>query len=188
MFLRAFLIVVVTAWPAISQTQRPVGTWLDNPRPASWNSSGLRIPTAPKPEGSVDARCRDQVRPPQLDEDQRVHEQGWDLIGAYQGGWQMLAMLGAASYDGMCRPRRFQAFVFVRGAFAGTLSPELMDSRSDGALTRIFLQGQSRLTADYVRYSGTDPLCCPSRVTTVVFDIPSDVRVVRPVSASTTTR
>jgi Type III secretion system lipoprotein chaperone (YscW) len=37
----------------------------------------------------------------------------------------------------------------VRGAFAGTLSPQPMDSRADGALTRVSLQSQNRLAAEY---------------------------------------
>lgn len=54
----------------------------------------------------------------------------------------------------MCRPRQYQAFVFVRGVFAGLLSPEMMGSRTDGALSQVFLQGNDRMTAEYVRYRG----------------------------------
>lgn len=72
----------------------------------------------------------------------------------------------------------------MRGVFAGTLSPEPMDSRTDGAVGRVTLQGGNRLTAEYERYSATDPLCCPSGTTWVVFDVASDVPVLRPVSAS----
>jgi hypothetical protein len=76
------------------------------------------------------------ARPPQTEEDKRLRDQGWDLVGAFQGGWDILVIRGTAGYDGMCRPRQFQDFVFVRGAFAGTLSPRVMDSRADGALAR----------------------------------------------------
>jgi heat shock protein HslJ len=41
------------------------------------------------------------------------------------------------------------------------------------------------LTAEYGRYGATDPACCPSRPTHVVFDIANDAPVVRPVSSST---
>lgn len=37
----------------------------------------------------------------------------------------------------MCRPRQSQDFLFVRGMFAGTLSPQPMDSRTDGVLTSL---------------------------------------------------
>ena len=124
---------------------------------------------------------------PRLEEDKRLHEQGWDLVGAYQGGWQMLVIGGTAGYDGMCRPRQYQNFVFVDGVYAGKLSPRLMDSRMDGALERVFLQGAGRLTADYARYGEKDALCCPSRTTHVVFSIATD-HVLQPVSTSTSTR
>jgi heat shock protein HslJ len=119
-------------------------------------------------------------------EDARVRDQGWHLIDAYQGGWHVLVIPATASYDGMCRPLQYQHFVFVGGAFAGTLSPQPMNSRTDGALSRVWLQNEKQLIAEYLRYDPSDALCCPSRTTRVVFDIPKDRPVVRPVSASTT--
>jgi hypothetical protein len=92
----------------------------------------------------------------ELEQDRRVQGQGWDLVGAYQGGWQLLVIQGTAGYDGMCRPRQYQGFVFVRGAFAGTLSPRPMDGRTDGALSRVLL-ADKRITAEYVRYTADDP-------------------------------
>jgi len=100
----------------------------------------------------------------------------------------MLVIQGTAGYDGMCRPRQYQDFVFLRGVFAGTLSPQAMDSRADGALTRVFVQGKGRLTAEYERYAAADPLCCPTRTTTVVFDVAGDPPAARPVSTTTTKR
>jgi hypothetical protein len=94
-----------------------------------------------------------------------------------------IVIRGTASYDGMCRPRQYQAFVFVRGVFAGTLSPAPMDSRTDGALGRVFLRGKDQSTAEYVRYTAEDPACCPSSTTTVVFEIARDGPVLRPVHA-----
>jgi hypothetical protein len=173
--------VIVT----IVQAQSNMASWLDQPKPASWNKPGAPIPAAPRIPGSVDPRCREQARPPQLDEDKQLRDQGWDLAGAYQGGWQILVIRGTAGYDGMCRPQQYQDFVFVLGAFVGTLSPQAMDSRTDGALVRVLLQSSSRLTAEYDRYDAADPLCCPSRTTRVVFDIASAARVLQPVSAST---
>jgi hypothetical protein len=121
----------------------------------------------------------------ELDADKRLRNRGWDLVGAYQGGWQVLVIGGTASYDGMCRPLQYQEFVFVRGVFAGTLSPQLMDSRTDGALSRVYLQGNRQLIAEYVRYAASDPLCCPSKTTSVQFEITNNPLLVRPVSAST---
>ncbi len=91
----------------------------------------------------------------------------------------------AAGYDGMCRPLQYQDFVFVRGVFAGTLSPQPMDSRTDGALSQVSLQGPTRVAAAYARYAATDALCCPSRTTNVIFEVANDGSAVRPLSVST---
>ena len=99
----------------------------------------------------------------------------------------MLVVRGAANYDGMCRPRDYQDFVFVRGAFAGTLSPQPMDSRSDGAVNQVSVQS-GRVTGEYARYAPADPLCCPSRATSVVFEVSGTPPLVRPLSSSTVAR
>jgi LppP/LprE lipoprotein len=181
----SLIIAMVASHPGIGRAQGKIASWLNEATPAAWNTPGLLIPAAPKIQGTGDPRCKEQVRPPQLDEDKRLREQGWDLVGAYQGGWQMLVIRGAAGYDGMCRPREYQDFVFVRGVFAGTLSPQTMESRADGALARVSLQSDSRLIAEYDRYAAADPLCCPSRTTRVVFDVAKEAPVLQPVSAST---
>lgn len=160
-------------------------SWLDAAKPASWNKPALAIPAAPQFPDGIDPRCRTQARPPESEEDRRLRNQGWDLMGAYQAGWRVLVIGATAGYDGMCRPSAYQYFVFVRGIFAGTLSPDFMESRADGALSRVFLQSDKQLTAEYLRYAATDPLCCASRTTRVEFEIAGDGSVVRPVSAST---
>jgi hypothetical protein len=83
----------------------------------------------------------------------------------------MVTVGGQAFNDGMCRPTQFQEFVFVQGQYAGTLSPGLMDSREDGAFSRIVSLNGARLAAEFLRYSERDPRCCPSRVTQVEYDI-----------------
>jgi LppP/LprE lipoprotein/META domain len=160
-------------------------SWLDESKPASWNMPGAAIPHAPKMEEPVDSRCRTHARVPESEADKRLADLGWDLIGGYQGGWGIFVIQGAAGYDGMCRPRAYQDFVFLRGVFAGTLSPRTMDARADGALNRVTLEDSRRLVVEYARYTAADPLCCPSKSTTVEFEIGSDQAVVRPVSLST---
>jgi hypothetical protein len=159
--------------------------WLDQSKPASWNKPGLSIPPAPQGTEPADPRCQALARPAELAEDRRVRERGWDLVGVYQGGWQIVVIAATAGYDGMCRPLQYQYFVFVRGVLAGTLSPVPMDSRADGALFRVFLQNDRQITAEYERYSPNDPLCCPSKTTSVEFEIARNPVVVRAVSAST---
>jgi hypothetical protein len=179
-------IAIAAFHSGIALAQGRGAAWLDEPNPISWNRPGLSIPVAPKvEEEGVDPRCKTLARTPQLEEDKRVRDRGWDLVGAYQGGWQILVIRGTASYDGMCRPRQYQDFVFVRHRFAGTLSPQPMDSRTDGALARVSLQSGSQMTAEYQRYAATDPLCCPSRTTSVVFEIAGSRPVLRPASTST---
>lgn len=160
--------------------------WLDELNPGTWNKPGMSIPAAPKVNEKRDPRCASQSRPPQFREEIDVHEQGWHLIGPYQGGWNVFVIAAAADYDGMCRPLQYQYFVFVHGAFAGTLSPQFMDSRTDGALNHIsFDPSGSDLHVQYLRYTPSDALCCPSRTTSVVFAIDREVRVVRPRVATT---
>lgn len=168
--------------PELCCAQEQAASWLDAPKLVSWNEPRLPIPTAPRQE-EMNARCRAQARPPELEEDRRLRDKGWDLVGSYQGGWHIVVMLATAGYDGMCRPDQYQAFVFVRGAFAGTLSPQLMHSREDGSLSRMFIESNDRLAAEYVRYAAADPLCCPSKTTTVEFEITSEGSFARPISS-----
>lgn len=165
---------------------RAQGGWLDESAPASWNEPGMGIPVAPARE-TGSARCRQSARPPQSAEERAVVDRGWDLVGAPHEGSGMVVLMGTANYDGMCRWWEYQAFVFVDGVFAGTLSPQPMDSRTDGALNGVSVQANDRLTAQYERYTDADPLCCPTRTTTVEFEIETmqGGPVARPVTAST---
>lgn len=59
-----------------------------------------------------------------------------------------------------------------------------MNSRTDGTLTRVALQSDGQIVANYARYAPDDALCCPSSMATVVFEI-DEGRTVQPVSVST---
>jgi hypothetical protein len=96
---------------------------------------------------------------------------GWTLFGDYRAGWGIVSVNGLSGYDGMCRPTGFNEFVFVDGAFAGTISPVQMDSRSDGVASGSFIIGSESLTATFQRYRPTDSLCCPSGSKTVFYRI-----------------
>jgi hypothetical protein len=142
-------------------------------------------PPAPQGQKNLDPRCREMAREPASEVDRQVRARGWDLVGPSSEGEQIRVIVGTSDYDGMCRPRQYQEFVFSRGVFAGTLSPHPMDSRTDGALGRVAIQPDGRVHAEYMRYGAADPLCCPSRITTVVFEIEKEPPVLKPVSAST---
>ena len=93
---------------------------------------------------------------------------------------------GLSGYDGMCRPMGYQSFVFVDGVFAGTISPEPMDSRTTGAANDVNLWYADQLSAEYVRYAEDDPLCCASGTDSVEFtiEVTPDGPVLNPVPPS----
>jgi LppP/LprE lipoprotein len=163
------------------------GSWLDSASLESWNSASGSLPWAPQGPKNPDPRCGQRARPPTSDEDRQLRAHGWDLIGPATEAEGIRVVGGASDYDGMCRPRQYQFFVFSGGRFAGTLAPALMDSRTDGALSAVGVQPDGKLQARYSRYEPRDPLCCPSRTTTVLFDLAGDPPVVRPLTAMTAT-
>ena len=167
--LLAVLVVVIMPSPAHAD-----GAWLDEQPPRQWNTPGADVPEAPPfdPEGKVDPRCLEiGQRPPETDEDREVVKAGWRLVGGFQGGWGKRVITGTSGFDGMCRPLGFQIFVFQNGLFAGTISPVLMDSRSDGSILRVQIESEHRLFVTFARYAEQDPLCCPSRSTFAHYEI-----------------
>jgi hypothetical protein len=136
-------------------------SWLDRPL-ENWNRVGMAIPVAPRDAYLNEEFCARAMRPVQTPEDYQVAAQGWTPWGPFEGGWGMTLVRGTAGFDGMCRPMSYQVFVFVDGVFAGTISPEPMASRFTGAgdAGRVF---GPELSASFVRYADSDPLCCPSR-------------------------
>ena len=60
---------------------------------------------------------------------------------------------GMTEADGMCRPMDYNIFVFVGGRLAGTLSPLLMTSRTDGAIGAVRLAPDDTIAAEFARYA-----------------------------------
>lgn len=173
--------LVLLAEPAGAQT----GGWLVQP-PAPWNVPGALLPAAPAPSGDAptDPRCIGTIREAQTPQEQALVEAGWSLVGKPRVSGRTTVLLAEASVDGMCRPWQFQAFVFVGLRFAGTLSPTVMDSRTDGALAEIRFMSGYQLEAAFLRYADDDPLCCPSRISAVRYriDLPATLPRVVPMS------
>jgi hypothetical protein len=71
----------------------------------------------------------------------------------------------------MCRPDLYQDFVFVNGKFAGTISPTLMNARSDGGAVKIAFPAAVKILVEFSRFTDKDPLCCPSRISEGTFEI-----------------
>jgi hypothetical protein len=174
--------LLLAAQGASAQSSR----WLDKPL-SPWNPAGTAVPKAPKPKGDSpsDPRCAGGVRYPETAVEGAVTTAGWSLFSQPRVKGDTIVLLAEASVDGMCRPWDYQAFVFVKGRFAGTLSPVFMDSRTDGALSEIRLFSPTSIEVVFLRYVDADPLCCPSRLTTVRYRVERRGKgpVVVPVSA-----
>ena len=170
----------------------PPPSWLDAKALANWNIAGAPLPSgaaAKDPDLAPGGRCAAETRAAWAPEDRRLVRKGWKLIGPYQRYGRTAVLLATSSTDGMCRPNGYQGFVFVNGAFAGTLAPRLMDSRTDGALggAGVELDSENRLSATFLRYADSDPLCCPQASTSVSYTVAirAGQSLVRPLSAQT---
>ena len=176
--------LLLVAQPASAET----ADWLDK-LPSGWNVAGAALPKAPPPKGDppTDPRCAGPVRKAETPPERAVSAAGWSLFGKPRAAGPTIVLLGEASVDGMCRPWDYQGFVFVSGRYAGTLSPALMDSRIDGALSEVRLLSSARIDVTFLRYATTDPLCCPSRLSTVRYRLERRGKgpVVVPLSVST---
>lgn len=154
-------------------------SWLDRPL-ENWNRQSGSLPQLPKPSSDQDQseirRCRREVRKPVTAAEKALVRRGWMLFGPVRSYQRTRVVTALSGFDGMCRPVGFQAFVYWGGRYAGTLSPESMNSRTDGSLTDIRLPRGTSISVDFVRYKESDPLCCPSRVSTVLYTLrPDDV-------------
>ena len=187
----------------------PTGDWLDTTKP-NWNQPGEEVPRSPAPttlpaqsthnwwtgakspngpsiltssqeEKQYFERCKSLVRPGTLAEDALVEDAGWVLFDQAHIFGEITVVMAMAAVDGMCRPNQYQAFVFSDGQFAGSLSPTLMDARTDGAIDTIeFAQAPSTTKKDstsgmmvpyasFMRYQASDALCCPSAASDVIY-------------------
>ena len=182
-FAFAIVLLAATALPA---------AWLDAKVPVNWNTAGAALPAAPRPSDSDVApggRCASELRPPTTPEDRAVVRKGWALVGPFSEYGPTSVVIATSSADGMCRPNGFQGFVFVGGIFAGTLSPHLMDARTDASLSDLSVQllNARQLVATFERYTKNDPLCCPSAATNVTYEIDDSAArsLLKPVSSAT---
>jgi LppP/LprE lipoprotein len=176
-----FILAVVAMMPylaiAAEQSVEPARSWLDRPL-LNWNRQGNELPQLPRPvregESSLDSRCREQVRLPAVAAERAVVQLGWTLYGPAQIFANVRVFTAMAGVDGMCRPLGYQAFVYMEGRYAGTLSPVPMNSRNDGALTTIRLVSATRIFGEFIRYRDSDPLCCPSSASRVTYSLRND--------------
>ena len=157
------------------QQQAPAPSWLDRPM-SPWNAPGQPVPNAPRADESradTMKRC-DLKRLGSTAGERALVDAGW--IPYHNFDQQIMRddleiIAGMTGADGMCRPTGYNLFVFVADRFAGTLSPVLMTSRLDSSSGAVRITAKDALTADFARYSSTDPLCCPSSHVTVRYTI-----------------
>ncbi|HLA96326.1 MAG TPA: YbaY family lipoprotein [Pyrinomonadaceae bacterium] len=151
-------------------------SWLDRPL-RNWNTGDGVVPNAPRTLVAIDARCREQIRTPESLADRAVTRAGWHLFGAAHTYSPVTIVMAMASVDGMCRPNQYNAFVFIGTRFAGTLAPEAVSSRTDGAFGKIQLFKDSA-SAEFARYTSQDALCCPSQNSYVTYSFTTGARAV----------
>lgn len=75
---------------------------------------------------------------------------------------EIFVVKAALGYDGQCRPDPYQIYVFNNGKQVGTLSPNAMHARSDGAITEFKLLDADHLQFEVDHYKTSDPACCAS--------------------------
>jgi len=172
------IFVTLFAFAAFGQT-----SWLDRPL-NNWNRAGGAVPQAPRTLAPIDEMCRRTTRTPVSIADRALTRAGWTLFGPTQSYGSTTVIMAMASADGMCRPNEYNAFVFASDRFIGTLAPTPMGARSDGALGQYHLQSATELSAEFARYTDSDPLCCPSQKSMVTYSLApivkaSDVDTVR---------
>ena len=167
-----FAISFVVLLPSATSAEDRAGAWLDS-APIQWNEPGISLPKLPQDVNRNIAPdyCKAFQQSVNSQEERAVADAGWIVVASSQGGDRMTVVVGAASEDGMCRPDPYQNFVFVRGKFAGTLSPRLMGARADGSVNKVEFAGPRTIMAYFSRYTGADSLCCPSQVSEATYEI-----------------
>jgi len=167
--LLAAAVGLLLALSVVGVAAAQTAAWLDGP-PQAWNRAGAPLPPASQASAANTTRCTAQERAASGAEESALAAAGWRLTTYWPTvrAGDLAVVLATAGYDGMCRPIGYQAFVFVGDRYAGTLAPEPMVSRTDGALASTqqgpsITVGGDRVEARFVRYAPTDPLCCPSR-------------------------
>ncbi|MEO5859440.1 MAG: YbaY family lipoprotein [Pyrinomonadaceae bacterium] len=163
--LTSVLFTLMLSAAALGQT-----SWLDRPL-NNWNRGAAAVPQAPRTLAPIEGNCRQQIRNPETIAERAVTRAGWSLYGPSQVYGGTVVLTAMASADGMCRPTEYNAFIFVRDRFIGTLSPTPMTARSDGSLSDYFLQSSTELNAEFNRYSSDDALCCPSQKSFVTYSL-----------------
>ena len=165
-----FLLCVLLA-ASVALSQVPSGAWLDS-QPKKWNRAGMPLPHAPDIDRDhIPSICKPLPQRTGTPEERTVTAAGWLVFMSVRDSRGVTVVGASADLDGMCRPNLYQDFVFVDGKFAGTLSPLLMNARSDGASQNVSFPAPNKILVRFNRYTTKDPLCCPSRISGALYEI-----------------
>ena len=170
-----FLSIAILAFAGLCSAQ---SSWLDRPMGRNWNAGVTDVPQAPRVLVAISERCRDQIRTPDSLSDRAVTRAGWSLFGASQTFGQATVTGAMASTDVQCRPTQYNYFVFVNNRFAGTLSPDMMISRTDSSIVDVNLLSETAITAEFARYRSSDPASSPSQRSVVIYRINRERNIV----------
>jgi hypothetical protein len=171
----ALFVLALAGGEAAAQTA--ASRWLDAKPIANWNKPGMAIPRGPKSGYAEEiAECEkrgaeETAKSAPTAETRQVAAAGWLGTAVDKAAGDTVIVFARNGADGMCRPMDYQYFVFVKGRFAGTLSPRPMQSREDGSGWLEEKPQALRFTAEFARYRRDDALCCPSRTSTVTYEV-----------------
>ena len=166
------LMVLPFSFSAFAQTSR----WLDMKPLPNWNSRKRVILETKKMSAAELKRCSVAIRQPSLPQDFLLTKMNWTLTGAAQVFGNTAVITTAEGFDGMCRPLKYETYVFVGNKLAGGLTPGPMDSRTDGSVINVNLYSETDLSAEFARYKNSDALCCPSKTERVIYKVKPDGR------------
>lgn len=147
-------------------------------KPASAATSpavtALSSPVA-MPFASLSRHCEASASNPQAPEEVTLLANGQNHLTGRNirtgPGGEIFIVEAALGYDGQCRPSPFQVYVFSHGTLAGTLSPQPMQARTDGAISDFKLIDPEHLQIDIEHYKAGDPACCASSHELAVVDL-----------------
>lgn len=147
------------------------GAWLDQQPIRNWNTTSMNIPRPDRRLRPQVAQCSKTARAATFAQDRTLMQNGFWPVGPAQVHGATVVIIAARDFDGMCRPNEFQAFLFDARRLIGTFSPQLMNSRTDGALSWVRMISPTEFEAEYERFGPGDALCCPSRMQRVRFGV-----------------
>ena len=182
-----FLLAFLVRQPLAAQAP---AAWLDK-APVTWHRAGDPVPMAPRGTETRDAlakRCGSTALAESAD-GRALSRAGWVPflhLDRELARDDVTVLGGMAAAGPGCEAEVFNLFVFVGGAFAGTVSPVVMTRNHDGEVGAVRLTASDAMTAEFARYQPGDAECCPSSRVRMTYHVQrgrGDSAVLQPVEA-----